>query len=65
MSKTTEYQIIMCGEVDDVVRIVGESIKDGWEPLGGVACGGHDEGSYFCQAMIRQPSSVPVPLVRK
>ena len=45
-----EYRIIR-GELDSVVETVRRAIVDGWEPTGGLACGG--KANQWGQAMIR------------
>lgn len=66
MSKTTEYQIVESSEADRLVPLVQSAIKQGWEPIGGVAValGGSEYPDVWAQAMIRTPSSF-TPLPRK
>jgi hypothetical protein len=51
--KTMEYTILCSSGVDDLIKQVDKYIKNGWEPLGGVAIA-PDMNSPFWQAMIRQ-----------
>ena len=37
MTNYTQYTVIERDDLTDLVRVVNQDIKDGWQPLGGVA----------------------------
>lgn len=49
-----EYQVLVGEDVPDLVNVVNEFIKEGWQCTGGV-CVNTDTGNneWFYQAMIR------------
>ena len=53
----TNYEILTEYDVNDLGRVVQQAIKDGWQPLGGVAVTeaepGHGYPTLFVQAMVK------------
>lgn len=74
MSRTIEYQIVSAIDPFNLSVMVVAQIKDGWEPIGGIAFSCPPDGMALCvsQAMVRTPPSfgptparVPVPPPQK
>jgi hypothetical protein len=54
----THYMVITQRDISELVRAVNDSIKLGWQPVGGIALGLGSEGgttkaAIFYQAMIK------------
>src|SRR5205823_5783083 len=58
-----EYRIISAATPEDLVRLVNESIRQGWEPAGGLcAVATMNAGEYlFAQGMLLRDGSPSVP----
>lgn len=53
-----EYIVLNSDDLNALAEVVNHYIKQGWQPLGGVACALSESDEYkytlFCQAMTRQ-----------
>jgi hypothetical protein len=47
-----EYKVVSAENIDKLQRLVNESIREGWQPLGGVCA--WTNGALLLQAMTRQ-----------
>ena len=58
MTKYTQYTVIESWSLEVLEATVEKAIKGGWQPLGGVSCGKHNDSMdsygtpFFCQAMV-------------
>lgn len=56
--KATEYEVVMSISLSELIEIVNNSIKDGWQPLGGITVNNesvHDDSitpNYY-QAIVK------------
>ena len=51
--KVKDYDIAKAKDSETLAREVFDLLKEGWEPIGGVAL---DNQGYLCQAMIKKYS---------
>ncbi len=48
-----EYYLVLEGHQLDLIREVNKRLKEGWQPLGGIATW----EEYLCQAVVREKPS--------
>jgi len=46
-----KYDVIEEREIENLVETINKKIKEGWEPIGGIAVSGSD-GDFYTQAII-------------
>lgn len=53
MKKIIEYNIEYARDEDQLIVSIDDAIKNGWQPIGGLAVNTHDGREYFYQAMVK------------
>lgn len=62
--KTLEYSIVIDESADEVVNLVNEALREGWQLQGGlsVTVAANTQGTFFLfgQAMVKETTAHPV-----
>lgn len=49
----SEYTVVISISIHDLIEEVNNSIKEGWQPIGGVFVTSEERGDMFLQSMIK------------
>lgn len=64
--KTLEYSIVIDESADEVVNLVNEALKEGWQLQGGlsVTVAANTRGTFFLfgQAMVKETTVYPITI---